>query len=719
MSSTGVTAPRPARLLEHRGHQLARTFEGSNVTPIGMRSTGRMLQQPSRANPTGNTAFRLGLWRVDPALNEVSRDGTTVKLEPRTMRVLVCLAAHAGDVVSVNQLLDTVWKDLVVTQYSVYQAVAALRRALGDDHRAPTYIASVPRRGYRLVAPIQADPRAQEPQPLPAESPAETELLEEQTPAKAEPQPVPTAKSDAGEAAKRGIGLRSGLILIALLVLAGGLWLFFSHPGRERPRATPAAHAPSTSGPITTTSAVLVPPPHSVAVLPFTNLSGDPKQEYFSDGMTEEMISALSQIKALKVTARTSSFSFKGKDADIGTIGRKLNVAAILEGSVRRSGNKLRITAQLVDGANGFHLWSRDYDRDLNDLQEVLALQTEIANAVASALKVILVGDVAAKIELGGTHDPAAFDAYLRGSQAYRRYHEEKDLDAAIRSYTEAIRLDPSYAKAFAARALALNELAAWWITTGQAAVNKVFGKVQADAHKAIELAPELGEGHLALADALAAALDFKRANEEYERALALAPGSAQVLLDYGLFTALMGRTDAGIAAARRAVWLDPLNRNSHDLLARVFDAAGQYQEEIATFRDARALDPDSAPLDEWSPYYMLGNYQGAREICERKPERWDSLMCLAISYEKLGRHADAQAELAKFKAINPKKDDWYQYAEIYAQWGDIGKALNCLDAALRVRHVALDYLKTDALFDPLRKEPRFQAILRELKFPV
>jgi len=497
---------------------------------------------------------------------------------------------------------------------------------------------------------------------------------------------MPSAKSDAGEVAKRRIGLRYGLILIALLVLAARSWWSFFYPGQETSRAAPAAHAPSTSRRIDTTGVIFAPPPHSVAVLPFTNLSGDPKQEYFSDGVSEELINALSQIDALKVIARTSSFSFKGKNTDIGTIARKLNVAAVLEGSVRRSGNKVRITAQLVNAVNGFHLWSRDYDRDLNDLREVLALRKEIANAVASALKVILVGDVAAKIELGGTHEPAAFDAYLRGSQAYRRHHEEKDLDAAITSYTEAIRLDPSYAKAFAARALALNELAGWWITGGQAAVNRVFGKVQADAHKAIELAPELGEGHLALADALASTLDFKRASEEYERALALAPGSAQVLQDYGLFTALMGRTDAGIAAARRAVWLDPLNRNSHDLLARVFDAAGQYQ--------------------------------GAREICEQKPERWDSLMCLEISYEKLGRHADAEAELAKFKAINPKKDDWYEYAEIYAQWGDIAKALNCLQAALRIRHVALDYLKTDALFDPLRKEPRFQAIQRELKFP-
>jgi len=663
----------------------------------------------------GNTAFRVGQWRVDSARNEISRDGTTIKIEPRTMRVLVCLAERAGEVVSVNELLDTVWKDLVVTQYSVYQAVASLRRALGDDPKSPTYIASVLRRGYRLVAPIEADAKPQDPLQLRAEPHAEAESPQEQAPAKNQVPQVAPETGDGFQIAKRRFSLRYGSIAIASLVLGSSAWWFFLRPGREHPAAAAVVHGPSTTGPHDTTSIVFAPPSHSLAVLPFTNLSGDPKQEYFSDGMTEELINALSQVDALKVIARTSSFSFKGKEPDIGTIARKLNVAALLEGSVRRSGNKVRISAQLIDAVNGFHLWSREYDRDLND---VLALQTDIATAVAHELQSELLGSEPSRIELGGTRIPAAFDAYLRGAKAYSARADAKDCQTAIAAYTEAIRLDPSYAKAFAARALALNELAGWWITTGQAAVNEAFGRVHADAHKAIELAPELGEGHLALADALAASLDFKGASEEYERALALAPRSAQVLQDYGLFTALMGRTDAGIAAARRAVLLDPLNRNSHDLLARVFDAAGRYQDEIAAFRRAKALDPAYAPLDEWSPYYMLGNYQGAREICERKPERWDSLMCLAISYEKLGRHADAEAELAKFKAMNPKQDDWYQYAEIYAQWGDIAKALSCLDTALRVRHVALDYLKTDALFDPLRKEPRFQAIERELRFP-
>jgi TolB-like protein len=171
------------------------------------------------------------------------------------------------------------------------------------------------------------------------------------------------------------------------------------------------------------------PPPHSIAVLPFANMSGDKEQEYFSDGLTEELLNSLSEINELQVAARTSAFSFKGTNTDIGTIARKLNVGAVLEGSVRRSANTIRITAQLINAVTGFHLWSKTYDRDLGD---VLKLQTEIATAVASALKVTLLGDVAAKVELGGTDNPAALDAYLRGAKAFSSRREAKDLPAAI-----------------------------------------------------------------------------------------------------------------------------------------------------------------------------------------------------------------------------------------------------------------------------------------------
>jgi TolB-like protein len=457
------------------------------------------------------------------------------------------------------------------------------------------------------------------------------------------------------------------------------------------------------------------PPPHSIAVLPFANMSGDKEQEYFSDGLTEELLNSLSEINELQVAARTSAFSFKGKDTDIGTIARKLNVGAVLEGSVRRSANTIRITAQLINAVTGFHLWSKTYDRDLGD---VLKLQTEIATAVASALKVTLLGDVAAKVELGGTGNPAALDAYLRGAKAFSSRREAKDLPAAIAAYTEAIRLDPHYALAFAARSTALSTAALEAETP--AAVHEGFDKAQADARQALALAPDLVQGHLALAAvATNGTLDFTQANDEYERALTLAPGNAQVLRFSGVFAAYMGHFDAGVAATRRAVVLDPLARQSHGALAQALYVARRYQEAIAAFAEVISLDPDYKATygARGFAYYGLGDLERARASCEMKPDHWVSQQCLAVIYYKLGRHADAEAELTKMKAANGDASA-YQYATIYAQWGNRAKALESLDTALRLRDPGLEQLKNDPLLDSLRKEPRFQAIERELKFP-
>jgi len=464
-------------------------------------------------------------------------------------------------------------------------------------------------------------------------------------------------------------------VIVAVIVVASlGYWALdrFSKHMASPPVASAS---PTTTTP--TTAAAFAPPLHSVAVLPFVNMSGDKEQEYFSDGLTEEILNSLARIDELQVSARTSSFSFQGEHADIATVAHKLNVRAVLEGSVRRSGQTVRITAQLINAVTGFHLWSETYDRDLGD---ILKLQTEIANAVASALKVTLLGDEAAKIQIGGTHSPSAFDAYLRGSKDYQNRHAAEEVRAAIAAYTEAIRLDPNYALAFAARSLAFFELGNWW-TTESAAWHEAYDKAQSDAQKAIALAPDLGEGHLALAEAHSARLEFAHALEEYERAVALAPGKAEVFEEYSDFAGAMGRFDAGIAAARRTVLLDPLNPHSHAALATALSWARRDLEAKAAFQDALALDPQYSHPYAWWLYFALGEYQDARTWCEKRPKDWGSHVCLAIVYDKLGRRADAEAELARYKAGNPAEDDWYQYAQIYAEWGDATKALSCLDA--------------------------------------
>jgi TolB-like protein/lipoprotein NlpI len=399
------------------------------------------------------------------------------------------------------------------------------------------------------------------------------------------------------------------LVIVAVVVCAALAYLVAGRGSVSRHPGTSVGDLASRTTAEPGAAAAFNPPPHSIAVLPFVNLSGDKEQEYFSDGLTEELLNSLAEISELQVAVRTSSFSFK-EHPDTATVAHKLNVGAVLEGSVRRSSNTIRITVQLINAVTGFHLWSKTYDRDLGD---VLELQTAIATAVAEALKVTLLGDTSAKIELGGTRNPAAFDAYLRGAKVFVSRHEVEDLPAAIAAYTEAIRLDPHYALAMASRSIALSYGAAQAATP--AAAREGFDKAQADARQAVALAPDLAQAHLALATVLElGTLDFTRASEAYERALALAPGNAQVLRISGLFAAYMGHIDAGIAAARRAVVLDPLARDSHSLLGRALYAARRYEEAVVAFSEGISLDPD----DKAFYTYRGLAYYGPRGSAER-----------------------------------------------------------------------------------------------------
>jgi TolB-like protein/tetratricopeptide (TPR) repeat protein len=525
-----------------------------------------------------------------------------------------------------------------------------------------------------------------------------------------------SARSGAAEAPRKPMRAHwwlkpAPLATLAVLLVALG-YLVVSRLVLSK-RGAEISAAPAAQGAPPAVSA-FNPPPHSIAVLPFVNMSDDKGQEYFSDGLTEELLNSLSAINGLQVAARTSAFSFKGKDTDIGTIARKLNVGAVLEGSVRRSTHTIRITAQLINAVTGFHLWSKTYDRDIGD---VLKMQTEIATSVASALQVTLLGDVAAKVELGGTSNPAAFDAYLRGAKGGSSIRDPKDLPAAIASYTEAIRWDPHYALAFAARSIALSDLAAEAETAAE--VREGYNKAQMDARQALELAPDLGQAHLALAYVLDNTLQFTQANTEYERALALTPGNADLLQLSGTFASLMGHFDAGVAATRRAIVLDPLARKSHSSLGRALYFARRYQESLAAYAETISLDPDlnESYGDRGLSFYGLGDLESARTSCETKPDYWRSQQCLAVVYDKLGRHVDAEAELSKMKVAGGDTSA-YQYATIYAQWGNRPKALEWLEVAWRLRDPGLEELKTDPLMDPLRQEARFQDIERALKFP-
>jgi TolB-like protein len=542
----------------------------------------------------------------------------------------------------------------------------------------------------------------------------------------------PPASAASGTAAVIGQSVRpSGRLKPALLALVGvavsgalaylvidKIWI----PKRSTTSQPMTSAAPEATPRARTAPAIFAPPPHSIAVLPFVNMSGDKEQDYFSDGLSEELLNSLARINELQVAARTSSFYFKGEHADLATIAHKLNVASVLEGSVRRSGHTIRITAQLNNAVTGYHLWSQTYDRDLGD---VLKLQTDIANAVANALRVTLLGDVAAKIEAGGTRNPAAFDAYLRATNAYRRFGpanlaagglNEEGLQSATAAYTEAIHADPDYALAYAGRSLAFADFARALVTGSD--VRDYFNKAQLDAYKAIALTPDLADGHLALANFFAGSLELTGALQEYERALALAPGDARVLREYGAFAVLIGRTEAGLAAAHRLLVLDPLNSMNHFGLGVSLTFARRYGEAIQAFRDAKALGQDDVSVNMWLgiAYYFSGDFQSARATCVRAGEV-NGPWCLAMIYDKLGRHTEAETMLAKVRTIAGDRLA-EGYADIYAQWGDTARALDWLETAMRNRDPYLAYTKVNPFFDPLRKESRYQAIERALKFP-
>jgi len=680
--------------------------------------------------------LRFDGWVLDPESGDLERGGTRVRLQEQPVQVLRELLAHAGSVVTREQLIALLWpKGVVDFDTGLNTVIRKLRSALGDTSETPRYIETLPRRGYRFIGALDPEPEAApgaspevaanhpgSPLAQPSAShPGPTQLTDaalsdlNSRPIATSPAQEATSSAATSTTAVRrppsaALVLIAAVAVVALFASVYALWRARSGASITSVRVEALSQPELPANVVTAGAAAFSPPPHSVAVLPFVNISGDKEQEYFSDGLTEELLNSLAHIDGLQVAARTSSFSFR-EHPDIAFVGHKLNVATVLEGSVRRSGHTVRVSAQLVSAATGFHLWSNTYDRDLGD---VLKLQTEIATAVASALKVTLLGDVGTRIELGGTRNPEAFDAYLRAAKAYEFAHDMRDAQTAVAAFGEAIRLDPKYALALAGRSIALTYAAAY---AKDAEARQDEDQALADAREALAIAPELADGHLALHLFFEArTLDFAQAGAELARAVELAPGAAQVLGMYGRFAVLIGHNDAGIAAARRAVVLDPLNPLSHYRLGQALYFARRYLESIAAWNDTLALDPqepDSRGVRGLA-YYQLGELANARTSCEARPENLTSQWCLALTYQRLARRADAHAALAKLTAV----PDAYRCATIYAEWGDAPQALEWLQTAMRLHDPELRWLKTDPLLDSVRGKPRFRSIERALKFP-
>ena len=456
-----------------------------------------------------------------------------------------------------------------------------------------------------------------------------------------------------------------------------------------------------------------VPPRASVAVLPFVNISGDPGNEYFSDGLTEELLNVLTNIKALKVAARTSSFHFKGRTGDIAEIARQLGVAAILEGSVRQSSTRIRITAQLINAADGYHLWSETFDRVLDD---IFAVQDEIASAVAKALKVELLGDNDTHLTSGNTKSNEAFKAYLLGEHHRNRGDNEEAVRSAIAAYRNAIALDPDYAKAYVGLARAWSQMTLNSFVTYEEGV----GNMEAGVTRALEIAPHLAEAHLTLGHLLFyLRQDLPGAHATFNTALELNPGHADVQIEYSRIQCYQRHYDEGIAAARKALDLDPVSLITNHFLGHILYFSRHYDEAISALRHTLEMDPQYP-----KPHYFIamslfwqGHVEAAWEEIQREPLDWMRWTASATILHRLGHLEEAEANLAKLSEEEDQEFATIQRASIYAQWGNLEMAFKNLGLAIDYGDPGLSQVFVDPFLDPIREDPRYIEMVRKLKF--
>jgi TolB-like protein len=456
---------------------------------------------------------------------------------------------------------------------------------------------------------------------------------------------------------------------------------------------------------------------NSIAVLPFLNLSGSAGQDYFSDGLSEELRATLARNLGLQVMAQASSGQFRDRKVDAVTIAAKLGVAHLLDGSVRRAGDMVRVTADLIDGETGFSRWSQIFDRALSD---IFAVQREIAGTVVQELltRVAPGADPApAAAAVGGTDSLPAYDAYLRGRALYDLSADEASERAALAQFDAAIAADPRYAAAHAARARALTAIANQYGRPEELAA--LYDDAVASAERAIALAPELADAHSTLGFTLfQGRLDARAARVPFERSRELGAGEATVLARYALYAARTGRRREATEAMQRALVLDRLNPLLHRAAGSIEYAARDWAASIPPTRQALAMNPklSRAHAAIGDALLMQGRLGEALAEYEAEPSADVRQAGLAIVLRRLGREADAEAALSQLVA-GFGDSAHYQQAQVLADWGQGGPAVDQLEKALALGDSGLIYLRNDPLLDPLRDDPRFQDLLKRLGF--
>jgi TolB-like protein/DNA-binding winged helix-turn-helix (wHTH) protein/Flp pilus assembly protein TadD len=625
-------------------------------------------------------------FRLDTENHLLWRNGDRVPVAPKAFDVLAYLVEHAGQLVTPDEILEALWSEKYVNPEVLRRYILEIRRTLGDRPDNPEFIETLPKRGYRFVAPV-IDESTVEPPDLPA-SPAAAGLATEE---KVEPE---TAHSERESSSDKSTLWKFAIILVLAMVATAAITGYFRV---VRHRANAASRNNT-----------------SVAVLPFVDMSPAQDQEYFSEGLADQLINDLAKVSGLDVVGRSSAFQFKGKNEDVRDVGRKLGVANVLEGSVRREGNHVRITAELTKADDGFQLWSQTYDREISD---IFSVQDEIARAATEALQLRLLGSngqpVAPNLH---SANPETYQAYLQANYFFGRGTGKEDIGNALGYTDAAIKLDERYAPAWALRASVQNTMAEVGLTD----VTGGFRKARDDAERAIALDPTSASGYLALARTqIYHDWDWDTANTCLTKAAALEPGSAEVFRMRSYLSWVLGDLKQAAKLYQQAVALDPLRANSHLGLGYLLYMAARYDEAQAALQKTLELNPQAAFAHANLGKILIaeGKPQQALAEIEKEPNDWEKLTDQALVYHALGREQDSNGALTKLIAKHAT-DSAYQIAGVYAYRGESDKSFEWLERAYEQRDAGLPEIKADPLLKNLRHDPRYAELLKKMRLP-
>ena len=639
-------------------------------------------------SPPPHSVVRFGTYEVSLQSGEVRKAGLRIRVQQQPLKLLEILLEHPGEVVTREELRSRVWPNESFGDFdqALNIAIGKLRSALGDSAENPRFIETLPKRGYRFIAGVSvfdADARPKKLESV-AGDPSDT---------------VPgNTLQGAGLALapKRRRWLTRGLIVAVALVLSWAIlsvWLFRSR-------------APAPTG------------IRSIAVLPLESLSGDASQNYFADGMTDELITDLAQISALRVISRTSVMVYKGARKPLPQIARELNVDAVVEGTVLRSGDQVRITAQLIEASTDRHLWSQSYKGELRD---TLALQNRVAGAIADQIRINLTPREQAALKNVKVVNPEAYESYLKGRYFWNKRTAD-GLKVALAYFKQAIEEDPKYAQAYSGLADTYALLGDW-----QYAVmtpKEAFPKAKVAAIKALELDSSLGEAHNSLAFVLDGFdWDFDSAGKEFQRAIELNPGYATAHHWYAWHLSLLGRFDEAIVEMKKAENLDPLSLIINADLAELLDLAHSYDESIRQSRKTIEMDPNfGLAHNQLAQAYLQKHMydEAVGELQEAVKLSGDSPTCianLARAYVASGMRSEAVNLLGGLKKrSNPGYSNASEIAMIYAALGDRDQAMNWLEKGYEERFNPGVLLRPG--FDPLRSDLRFQNLVHRIGLP-